>query len=248
MTKDLEFRACPEIDRRACRLRQGRDAAGAWRMMSGGWRLYRQPSPLDWPHAGGSIMPKLLYAPASPYSAKVRMAGGLCRHPARRGDRSTPNPTGGAPAGQSARQDPGAGDRRRRARSTTAGRSPSISTGCPATSCSRATRTSAPRPSGWRRWPTASATACWRMSTSGASRPEEMVHQPWLDKQWSKVDACARRAQRQSAEARHARSMRAISRCAPRSAISTCVSRASGKRAAASSRAGRRASTRSFRS
>ena len=34
------------------------------------------------------------------------------------------------------------------------------------------------------------------------SRPEEIVHQPWLDKQWAKVDQRARRAQRQPAETR----------------------------------------------
>ena len=80
------------------------------------------------------------------------------------------------------------------------------------------------------------------------SRPEEKWHQPWLDKQWGKATRGARPSD--GRRCRNCRASRppATSRCAPRSATSICDSPGNGSAGAPSSSAGRRASTRNFRS
>ena len=130
-------------------------------------------------------MPKLLFATPSPYSAKVRMAAayaGIALEEVPTNTNDEPeqllknNPLGKIPVlltddGESLFD----------SRVIT-----HISTVSRKTRSSRAIPPSGWRRKGWRRWRTASATACLPMSMSGVSGREN-VHQPWLDKQWDKV-------------------------------------------------------------
>ena len=80
------------------------------------------------------------------------------------------------------------------------------------------------------------------------SRPEEKWHQPWLDKQWGKAATALDHLIAAPCQNCRASRRRDISRCAPRSAISISGFPGNGSAAGQSSSAGRRASTRSFRS
>ncbi len=61
------------------------------------------------------------------------------------------------------------------------------------------------------------------------TRPEEMVYQPWLDRQWAKITSGTRPAQRQTRRSCRRRSPSARWRCAPALAISHCASPEMGK-------------------
>ena len=192
MTKELGFRSCPGIDRSACRLDKVRHAAGAWRIglpllaiVRAGGRSYRRlPSQHDLRES--SSMPTVLYASASPYSAKVRMAAAYAgiSLEARIVDTTkqppelmSANPLGKIPV--------------------------LIADDGEAIFDSRAITQYLNRLSGNRLFPRnpAKRTEAERLEALAdgiadcalahvyerRSRPEEMVHQPWLDKQWDKV-------------------------------------------------------------
>ena len=132
-----------------------------------------------------------LYSPASPYSAKVRMAAAYAGIAAGAGAGRHQRRPDGTHRRQSARQDPDAGHRRRQG-DLRQPRDHAISEPRSRASSSRAIRPSGPKPSAWKRWPTAFAIALLAIVYERRFRPEEKVHQPWIDRQWEKVAARSR--------------------------------------------------------
>ena len=176
-------------------------------------------------------MPKVLYASASPYSAKVRMAAAYAGIPLEPCSSTPTQRPAELHQGQSARQDPGAADRRRRSRSSTAGRSRSISTGSRAARSSRATpakRTDAERLEALADGICdCAAGPCLRAPLAG---PRKWCTSPGSTSSGARSSAALDHLNAAIAEAAAQARRPGISRCAPRSAISICVSRENGRR------------------
>ena len=193
-------------------------------------------------------MPKLLYASASPYSAKVRMAAAYAGVPLDAGDRRHQPAAGRADRGQSARQDPDAAHRRRRRRLRQPRDHP------------------APQPRVRQRAVPAQRRQARRGRAAGGAgrRHLRLPARPCLRAPQAARGKVAPALARQAVGARSRAALDhlnanppklpqqdrrpATSRCAPRSATSTCDFPGNGNAGARSSSAGRRASTRNFRS
>ena len=240
MTKDLGFRSCPEIDRRDCRLDKAvmppvretvsgiacgtMHASHSFPLFAIRYRYSLPDCTHRTPHAS------ILYASASPYSAKVRMAAAyagiavdavIVDTNARPPELFGNNPLGKMPV---LLTDDGAAIFDSRAITQYLNR---LSGGA------LFPRNAAKRPEAERLEALADGICDCLLAHvyERRFRPEEKVHQPWLDKQWEKVVARARPSRRGDAEAAARSSTPAISRCAPRSATSTCASPGNGNAA-----------------
>ena len=240
LTTELDFRACPEVDRAAASLPPARPAAalalkrdahcrhGAASQLVGNicaWSFRRM-------HGDRC---QILYSPASPYSAKVRMAAVHTGTRLRRARSSTRTPNPAVLSdGQSARQDSrvsitddgqaGLRQPRHHAAYQPDDRQHALS--------AQRGQAAGGRTAGGAR-ATASATACSRMSTNaGFARrksPPALAGQQWSKamRALDQLNASPPKPDRRSRTA-------GTSRCAPRSAIWRCDSTASGSAAAPS--------------